>query len=1523
MISRQKLQFSWALGAIAIITVSSVNALAQQASVAKVGQLHTSATPSVRVVKKVDNASRVKLAGHLSPALAHAKDLGRLAPGTKAESLVLVLSSSDEQKAELHRVLDQQQDKNSPNFHQWVTPEQFGEHFGAADADIAKVSGWLQSQGFTVNDVSKSKRVLHFSGTTGQLEQAFATEMHSFQVDGENHVANNSEISVPEALKPVIAGVTLNDFFRKGHMVNKRSVSKAEMLSPDWSVSSNSVHYVGPWDFATIYNTFPLLNKGINGAGTSIAVVGRSDILLSDVQNYRSLFNLPNNDPIFIHAGRDNGIQPGDDGESDLDVEISGGIAPMSQVYFVIGTPTFLVDGITNSVEYIVENNVADIVSISYGSCESTEGVGGNEFNNQAFEQGAAQGMSIFIAAGDNGPAECDNQNDSWEVYGYSTGGESSTPYSVSVGGTQGYETGTITNYWNATTQSTPPYYGLSAVNYYAEVPWNESKNADKSLDSSGLAGLWSGSGGISSYYIQPSWQRGSGVYTTDPAYANGGNWVTNLTITNAGAGYTTTPTVTATGGGCTAEPTIIATMSGGSITALTFQQFNSSGTEKTGQGFGCTSAPSIAIGAPTSGTTATASAAIGPMVNTPALVSGVPHRYTPDLALNAASGHDATIFCSEGQCANGYLGLVGGTSVAAPSMAGIQALINQANGGRQGMPGFIYYALSAAQTEANCNSANAPANSTSTCAFRDITLGDNLICGTSGCSTSPAKMGWSAGTGYDLASGLGSPNAYNLATQWSSVVFNSTATTLGLSQTSGISQGTPVTISGTVAPSFGSGTPTGDVAFILSSGSVGQTLDISGDANNGAFNGHTAFATLSNGSYSATLSNLPGGSYTVTARYAGDGTYASSLSTPVPISVNQGGATITITPATINLLTCATPTATSTFSYGSPVYATINVASANGSGVPTGNVNITVDGMAWGTQPLDPNGNAYMMVGNYGTASTSCLYDYIFSQGAFLTGGQHQIGVSYAGDSTFPATNATPATVTITPLSVTPTLAVGAQTITTGFTVPLNATFSVAALTSGSPTTATGPTGTVTFTDTTTSTVLGTATVVPTVAFSVTASSTSSYPSYTFGATASGSTNLITTSGANSVTVSYSGDANYAATTSTPSTVTVGSGQTATSTAVTSSANPTTLNGRPTLTATVSTVTSGTVSFYDSGVLLGTGTVGSTHTATYKPATTYPLVGGSHFITAVYGGITASAPSTSPVFTQTVTKGTNAIAMQIKPAGLSGQSFTLAAVLTPSTTSAVYTPTLANVMFYDGSTLLGSAPALDFNAAQGGQGDWTATLTVSGLAPGTHSITAQYSDTNYSLTSSTAQVLAVLTSVPGRIWTANGNATTTYIGTTGTLATMGTAGSASTLGGVALDASGSAWWTASGNNNLYFASTTGAAPSTYTGGGLSAPAAVAVDGAGYVWVANSNAGTVSAFTNAGVALTGSPAYGATANNAASSSQGGTGSVAIDNTGGVWVTNQTGNSVTHIVGAAAPVKPLSTAVTAGTLGAKP
>jgi hypothetical protein len=1396
--------------------------------------IHTSAVPKARVTEKVDNSKRATLYGHVSAAVRMAQDMGRQDPDTPSPGMIMVLKSDEGQKQELRRIIDEQQDRRTSNYHQWVTPEEFGEHFGVHDADIEQVKDWLASQGFTVDEVSKSKRVIKFSGNIGQVEKAFQTEMHLYNYKGEMHVANNSEISVPNALKKVIEGVTLHNFYRKPHfdLKNRIKDGKRFKVGPDFT-SSSSVHYVAPADFATIYNTAPLIAAGINGTGTSIAIVGRSDILLSDVTTFRQMMNLPVNDPVFIHAGQDNGQEPGDDGESDLDVEQSGATAPESKINFVIGTPAFLVDGITNSIQYIVENNVADIMSISYGDCEYNEGVGGNAFNLQAFEQAAAQGISVFIASGDNGPAGCDDQNDTYEVLGYAAAGEGSTPYGIAVGGTEmvgecatvapGCTQSNYAKYWSTTTNS---FYLNSALAYIPEYAWNDAKASTfAAVPTSAIEELWSSSGGISAYYTRPSWQVGppgatsiisSANANTDPSISQGGNWI-QVNITNPGSGYTAGPTVAFTGETCTSNPTttLASTIVGGSVTAINYNYGAEGGTLHVGQGINCTVAGTVAFtAAPTGGTTATGTATLVPMQMLPAVVPGVGHRLTPDVALSASSDQDGLIICSEGICTDGYLGVEGGTSVAAPSMAGIQALVNNYMAqnypepgnptGRQGMPGYVYYQLAAAQYTNNgnsyaaCNSNNLTGGTyttpPSTCAFQDIETGNNFVCGTSTCtSTSGARIGFSAAPGYDLTTGLGSVNGYNLATQWNSVTgsFAGTATYLNAPTVTG----STITLSGYITYTSATA-PTGDVGFIFNQGGVGDPVN----PTTGAFVNPGTFATIGsvtapNNSctppggavcFSATINNLSGtynpATLNVTARYGGDNINASSYSAAQALSPNTEAATVTITPGYITGSTCLL-NYTSSFAYGANVWTTINVAGA--SGVPTGTVTLTNTNPAWnggngtgvayslGTFPVDPQGNVYLVTGS--VPSSSCVYDYTFAQAPALPGGTNTISATYSGDTTFTAPGSpTTATVTVTPLTTTPTLAAGATVINAGFADTLTATFAAnSAVTSNTfvpPPGISGPTGTVQFYDG--AVLLGTATAIPQVIFTSNDSSSSSLPSWTYTATAVLTTTGITTTGANSITAKYLGDTNYVATTSTAVTVTVGT-EIATTTTVTASPNPTTLRGEPTFTATVAATptspTAGTVTFYDAtyGVVLGTGTVGTAHTATLKLGATPAFVGGNHSINAMYGGSTTGTFGASVTFTpavETVTKGTMTIDLAGKQLGKTGQTYAFQATLNCATPTGsggcsavdlpapydvfptVYMPTLSQVNFYDGATLLGSSSILPttITYAQGGYGITIADFDATGLAAGTHTITATYADTNWALATSNSMTVYV-----------------------------------------------------------------------------------------------------------------------------------------------------------------------------------
>jgi uncharacterized repeat protein (TIGR01451 family) len=1220
---------SWIISIAALLLI--VSGLTQAA----LAQARSNSLPMARVQSRVDNTQRAILTGHTLPILRNAPDLGRVRGETAMNRLIMVLRASPEQEHALRTLLDQQLDKKHANFHQWMTPEQFGAHFGVADSDIALVTNWLRQQGFAVENVAPGKRFIQFSGSVKQVESAFQTEMHSYMVQGETHIANSRDISVPAALKPVISGVpTLHDFFKKADVQDLGTLmgkiyewDPFTGTMPDYT--NGTTHFVGAADFAAIYNTNPLLTTGFDGTGVTIGIIGRTDINLGDVQVYREFFGLKDNDPTFTIAGEDPGIVGGDDTESYLDVEVSGGAAPGAKVNFITSRATLTTDGVDLSAMYAVQNNLTDIISESYGQCEANFTSAQAAFYNSLWGQAAAQGQSVFVSSGDNGPAACDNSNSTFSSFGYAVSLLASSPFNVAVGGTLFADT-TGGPWWGTTATTSEPFE--SALGYIPEIPWNEAKASG----AVGAAGLWSGSGGISTYFMTPSWQRGFGVPAADPPYPNLPTFVDP-------------PTPFVTG----------------------------------------------------------------------------PHRYLPDVAMAAAAQHDGTLYCAEGICqlsSTGSIvnaGIVGGTSVAAPTMAGVQALVDQVNGGRQGLPNYVYYALADAQHTGGLNcSPEAGGAMSPNCAFHDVDTGNTLVCTNSAC-TAANKIGWTAAAGYDMASGLGSPNAANLANLWNTITFNSSVTSLNVAQTTGITHGRSVNVSGAVAPGAGGGTPSGNVAFIVSSGALTDPID----PNTGGFANQVALATLDgSGNYNVNLTDLPAGTYTLTARYGGDTTFASSLSPAVAVTVTSEGSTLTIEPNLFNGTTCAETTQT-TFTYGSYIWTDFVVQGASGQGVATGTVAVTDNGNPLTTAALNANGIGHMLSG--AIPSSSCVFGYTFQDVAPPIVGTHTLGATYSGDSNFSPMTASPVVITITPATITGALAPASLFISSGGSVQLN--FTLAGIPGAGPGTL-APTGTVTFTDTTTATTLGMATLSPTS---------------NSGGVAFITTTGITASGPHSIQASWPGDGNYNSVNSSLVTVTVQTG-TATSVVVTSNANPSTVGGRPTFTATMTptTVTSGAMSFYDSGVLLGTGTVGATHTATFRPGATVNLPAGTHNITAIYGGNATYDSSTSAVFHQGFNQTATTIQLTAKNQGHYGDFFDMSAVLGLGGT-VVPSPS-GIITFYDGATPIGTAPLTVVTAAQGGLGIWQSQLELK-LSLGVHTLTAQLTDPNYTAATSNTQTVTVV----------------------------------------------------------------------------------------------------------------------------------------------------------------------------------
>ncbi len=452
--------------------------------------------PQRRITESVDDRKTVRLPNSTHSRIRRAVDEGRVDADLPMDRAVLTLKSSPEQQADLERFLAEQQDPSSPHYHEWLTPQQFGERFGASAEDIGVIVNWLESHGLHVTGATYGSREIEFSGTAQQIEEAFRTEMHQYALNGETHVANATDISIPQALARVVDGVvSLHNFVSKPkfHRLDQR---------PNYNFPSGR-HGIVPYDFATIYNVAPLWNEGYDGTGQTIGIVGRSNINIDDVNTFRSKYGLPANAPQIIVNGTDPGIVSSDEeGEADLDVEWSGAVAKGATVKFVVSKSTNTTDGVLLSELYIVNNNVAPVMSSSFGFCEVMS-PSTSRFYANLWQQATAQGISVFIAAGDSGAADCDDPSATSATHGISVGGEASTPYNVAVGGTMFNENGADSVYWN--TSNTQNF--SSAKSYIPEVVWNES----------GPGGLWSSGGGVSTVHSTPSWQVGFGVPTSDP----------------------------------------------------------------------------------------------------------------------------------------------------------------------------------------------------------------------------------------------------------------------------------------------------------------------------------------------------------------------------------------------------------------------------------------------------------------------------------------------------------------------------------------------------------------------------------------------------------------------------------------------------------------------------------------------------------------------------------------------------------------------------------------------------------------------------------------------------------------------------------------------------------------------------------------------------------------------------------------------------------------------------------------------
>jgi hypothetical protein len=389
-----------------------------------------------------------------------------------------------------------------------LKPAEFGERFGASAQDVDVVTRWLEGRGFRIESVAPSRLVIDFSGTAANVEQTFRTQIHRYRVHDELHWANSMNPQIPAALSVVVAGiVSLHDFLSKpAHQIT------AQPVHPDLNGSSGT-HFLAPYDFATIYDVQRLWNAGLDGTGQTIALVARSNVNPLDLSDFRTLFGLPPNTTQIILNGTNPGeTGDGDEFEADLDAEWSGAVAKAARIELVASATTANTDGALLSAEYIVQNDVAPIMSMSFSACEVLMSASENQFFSNLWSQAASEGISVFVSSGDSGVAGCDPADFQDSQYGLSVSGIASTPYNVAVGGTV-FQEGSG-SYWGTNNQVTLG----SALGYIPEGYWTEFDSETNTNTNQTYQGYAGGGSGVSALYSTPYWQTGTGVPASDPA---------------------------------------------------------------------------------------------------------------------------------------------------------------------------------------------------------------------------------------------------------------------------------------------------------------------------------------------------------------------------------------------------------------------------------------------------------------------------------------------------------------------------------------------------------------------------------------------------------------------------------------------------------------------------------------------------------------------------------------------------------------------------------------------------------------------------------------------------------------------------------------------------------------------------------------------------------------------------------------------------------------------------------------------
>ena len=653
----------------------------------------------ILVTHPIDEKRLVRLTGNTRREASADNDRGRAPDDFLMEHMLLLLKRPPELEQQFEQYIDSLTDKSSPNFHQWLTPDEQGQQYGLAQEDLDAITGWLQSHGFTVGYVYPNRMVIDFSGTAGEVFEAFHTEIHHVDVNGDQHFANMSDPEIPEALASVVLGIVSLHDFKPQSFLERRT--QYQVTCEETGCQGATFNVLAPGDVQTIYNLTPVYRQGIYGQGQTIVVVEDAAPWSTDPTTYQNTFNLG------IYGGTWSNTHPNaggnctapaspnsDEGEADIDVEIALAVAPGAtiQAASCSGGGTVATFGGLLALENLVSAGTPPaVISMSYGECEAASTQAGNAAFYNAFQSAAAAGVSVFASSGDSLSTLCSNGYN-YGYFGVGVTGWGSTPYNVAVGGTDFEDTynaaegGLSTStYWNAGNSTS---YG-NAKSYVPEIPWNNSCASWLISSASGFSTAYGTTGFCNSSTGEADFLTIGGGSGGPSGCANGAS--TSGYVTTGCAGYAKPSWQSGIFGnpadGVRDLPDV-SLFAGNGVWGHFFiicwsdtANYGSGGTDGDQGAAACSSPPN-------------------PLGSTPTW--------------------------------SGF----GGTSFAAPMMAAMQTLVNQKWNMRAGNPNPTYYQIAKAEFgssgNSECYSINQPPRPglASACTFYDITQGDiNVNC--------------------------------------------------------------------------------------------------------------------------------------------------------------------------------------------------------------------------------------------------------------------------------------------------------------------------------------------------------------------------------------------------------------------------------------------------------------------------------------------------------------------------------------------------------------------------------------------------------------------------------------------------------------------------------------------------------------------------------------------------------------------------------------------------------------------------